>query len=151
MRVAFLLLAALAFGCKTSEPQGDPLLVSNAKPCVDPKSRVTAKGTWEQTNEGLALRIHVEARPEAKDVRLDGEPRLSGNGTMVPRTVAQREVIVDVIVSAISGNVEVLLPNQPCEGGKESGSIRVVATWRGAPSLKPPIEITLLSTGRQYG
>jgi len=143
--LALLLVAA----CKAAEPAGDPLLASNAKACVDAKSRVTVATTWEQTTEGLALRMEVKARPEAKDARLDGEPRLSGNGTLVPRTVAQREVIVDVVVSPMTGHIELLIPNQPCEGGKESGSIRVIATWQGAASLKPPVEIKLASTGRQ--
>jgi hypothetical protein len=142
---AFAILAA----CKSTEPGGDPLLASTAKPCVDPKTRVQAKATWEQTAEGLALRTHVEARAEAKDVRIDSEPSVSGNGQLIARKVSPHEVIVDVIVSPMTGHVEILLPNQLCDGGQESGSIRVVSTWRGAPSLHPPIETKLASTGRR--
>jgi hypothetical protein len=147
VRSLVVVILGLIASCKSTEPAGDPLLASNAKACVDPKSRVQAKATWEQTAEGLALRTHVETRRE--DVRIDSEPSLSGNGTLIARKLSPKEVIVDVIVSPMTGHVEVLLPNQLCDGGQESGSIRVLSTWQGAPSLHPPIETKLASTGRR--
>jgi len=143
-----LAIGLILSGCKPAEPARDPDSAPAGKSCVDAGRRVKTSSTWEQTNEGLALRIHVEARPEAKDVRIDAEPKISGNGTLVLRTVAVREVIVDVIVSPMTGHIEVLLPNQRCDDGQDSGSIRVLATWQGAPSLKPSVKLTLASTSK---
>src|SRR5207253_294566 len=101
----------------------------------------------EQTDKGLALRTRIEARPEATDVKLDSEPRIEGGGTLVPRKITAREVVVDVVAAPMTGHIEILLPNQLCAGGQESGAIRVISTWRGDPSLRPAIETVLGSTG----
>jgi hypothetical protein len=80
--------------------------------------------------------FHVEARPEAGAVKLDSEPRIQGGGTLVPRKVTEREVVLDVVTAPMTGHIELLLPNRPCDGGQESGAIRVICTWRGDPSLR---------------
>ena len=152
MRCPGFICALVACGtifvaCKATEPPGDPLLAPGTRPCVDANKRVRATATWEQTDKGLALRARVEARPEAKDVKLDSEPRISGGGTLVPRKVTAREVVVDVVAAPMTGHIELIVPNQLCDGGQESGAIRVICTWRGDPSLRPPIETALGSSG----
>lgn len=143
--------ALLLVACKASEPPGDPLLAPGTRPCVDAKKRVRTSATWEPTDKGLALHVRIEARPEASLVKLDSEPRLEGGGTLVPRKVTEREVVVDVVTAPMTGHIEILVPNQLCDGGQESGAIRVICTWRGDPSLRPPIETALGSTGLRGG